>query len=544
LVALISACDTPMKMPPNPDGGPPLALEVIGQSQLGLHYNKAAMLEVSYHVDDPTQQPVVGQPVHFSIFGDPAGSTLSADRAVTDDSGVAQVTLTAGAAEATFKVTVSALNAPDTEFQVSVSKLDFVGLRVELAWSGSDASTLRALLYNNRSCAELAPAPAAPAALRSLSKSGTTVTLEFINLLSMNYAILGRAEDASGHLIGQGCVDLPSALVPAGSTVDVPLPLSQVLASPIGSYAISTSIDVAPASSGVATSPWHALTACPLGLAQALLDATSDALASDALKTAIAGQRAPASGSAACRPSMNGAATTLDSDLEALLTTTNAPATQLDAMVTALDGIVAKAQVASTLTVSAAGPDTLTGEHILDEIDTGLLPAGKFDPVAIGLPIVDVKDVPVSFDHGKLVIGAHGFTLRLPALWLATFESGVVGPKFPTLMPPTTRGWLGLAVGAVTHGGMSGCAGIEDLICQKTAAPSCSGNVAPACTTALDHLSGQLEAGFRTINGIDFTLSGQCTASDTDNDLLIDRLDSGTWTSPVAATATFGGGRL
>jgi hypothetical protein len=531
-----------MKQPPNPDGGPPLALEVIGQSQLGLHYSKSAVLEVSYHTDDATQQPVVGQPVHFSIFGDPAGSTLSADRATTDASGIAQVTLTAGAAEATFKVTVSATNAPDTEFQVSVSKLDFVGMRVELAWSG-DSTTLRALLYNAHTCAELPPSPGAPTALRSLSKTGSTATLEFINLLSMNYAILGRAEDASGHLLGQGCVDVPSALVPAGSTVDLPLPLALVLASPIGSYSLSTSIDVAPASSGVATSPWHALTACPLGLAQAILDATVDELASDPLKTAIANQRAPATGTNACRPSMIGAATTLDADLEALLTTTNAPATQLDSMVTALDGIVAKAVVASTLTVSAAGPSTLTGEHVLGEIDTGLLPAGKFDAAALGLPIIDVKDVPVSFDQGKLVIGAHGFTLRLPALWLTTFEDGVLGAKFPALMPPTTRGWLGLAVAAVTHGGMNGCAGIEDLVCTKTAAANCSGNILPACLTALDHVSGQLEAGFRTLSGIDFTLSGQCNASDTDNDLLIDRLDSGSWTSPVAQTATFGGGR-
>src|SRR5205823_6658497 len=157
-----------------------------------------------------------------------------------------------------------------------VSKLDFVGLRVKLQWDA--AVTLRALLYNTMSCSELQPAPGAPAPLRSLEKPGPAATLEFINLLSMTYSLLGRAEDASGHLLAQGCIDVPAALIPAGSSVDVPLPLTVVLPSAVGTYQLDSKLTVAAAAAGAATQPWHALAGCPYGLAQALLDATTELL--------------------------------------------------------------------------------------------------------------------------------------------------------------------------------------------------------------------------------------------------------------------------
>jgi hypothetical protein len=133
--------------------------------------------------------------------------------------------------------------------------------------------------------------------------------------------------------------------------------------------------------------------------------------------------------------------------------------------------------------------------------------------------------------------------LRLPSLWRASFERDVLGLRFPALLPPTTRGWLGLSVGAVMHGGMNGCPAVESLVCQKTAAPSCSGNVAPGCLAALDVLTTALEAGFRAEIGLDFTLSGECTAADSDGNLILDSFTAGNWLSPIALSATFGGDR-
>src|SRR6476646_7239051 len=96
-----------------PDGGPPLALDVLDSSQIGLHYGKSTELRVRYHTDDAAATAVTGAAVRFSIFGDPAGSTLSRDTVTTDVNGVATVTLTAGQAEThpQFTVVATAVNA-------------------------------------------------------------------------------------------------------------------------------------------------------------------------------------------------------------------------------------------------------------------------------------------------------------------------------------------------------------------------------------------------------------------------------------------------
>jgi hypothetical protein len=542
---LSSACEPPSKTPPPYDGGPPLTLEVLDPpgSQIGLHYSRSVALRASYHTDDDARTPVAGT-VRFSIFGDPAGSTLSADRVNTDGNGVAQVTLTAGAAEATFRVTASAANAPDAEFQVSVSKLEFVGLSVQLAWDASAPTTLRALLYINQPCAQLPPAPTSPTPLRSAAKPGPSATIPFINLLSMNYSLVGRAEDATGRLVAQGCADVPSALVPAGTSVSLPLPLSAVAVDPTGSYTLTSSLTISAAAAATATQAWHGLGDCPMGLAQALLDTTAASL-TPALQVAIADVRGAPSGTSACRPGMVASSSTLDNDLESLLAASGMPGAELTGMIADLDALVGSAQLSSQLVVSDAGPDLFSGEHTLQSLVVGPAagPRATTNLVESGLPIIDAKDVAVSYDQGKLAIGAHGFTLELPLLWQDAFESQAIGPRFPALMPPSTRGWLGLAVGALSHGGMSGCAGVEDLICGRTAAANCIGAISPACLVALDHLTGQLEAGFRTTPGIDFTLSGQCSADDTDGDLSVDQLSGGVWSTPVATSATFDGAK-
>ena len=120
-----------------------------------------------YHDDDAAAAPVPGAVVRFSIFGDPAGSTLSRDQVMTDVNGIATVTLTAGQAEKSFRVAATAPNAPEADFDVSVSKFDFVELDAGLTWA--TPVTLRALLYDDKSCAQLpAVADAAAAGARAV----------------------------------------------------------------------------------------------------------------------------------------------------------------------------------------------------------------------------------------------------------------------------------------------------------------------------------------------------------------------------------------
>ena len=94
-------------------------LEPLGELSMGLHYRELLPLGVRYR--DLSGRPVVGGEVRFRIFGDPVGSTISRDSAVTDGTGEARVQVEAGNEEAAFRVVASAADASDLEFAVAVS---------------------------------------------------------------------------------------------------------------------------------------------------------------------------------------------------------------------------------------------------------------------------------------------------------------------------------------------------------------------------------------------------------------------------------------
>src|SRR6185295_1153039 len=105
----------------------------------------------------------------------------------------AAVLLTAGAAEAAFRVMVSAPNAPDARFDVSVSRLELVQVDVQLDATAAvpGATTLQALLYDDRTCAALPAAPSEPAAFRDDQRAGAMGAVRFSRLLPRAYAVVG-----------------------------------------------------------------------------------------------------------------------------------------------------------------------------------------------------------------------------------------------------------------------------------------------------------------------------------------------------------------
>jgi hypothetical protein len=531
-----AGCESHTSVSP-PDGGPPLALDVLDPpgSQIGLRYGASVDLRVRYRLDDASRAPLGGQTVRFSIFGDPQGSTLSSDRATTGDDGVATITLAAGAAEASFSVRASAPRTPDAEFSISVSRLEFVALEVELAYP--DAAVLRAALYDDRPCAALAPSPTPPAAFRSLSRPGPSASLPFVNLLSLRYALVGRAEDAMGHLVAAGCADLDPGLLPPGSSATLPLPLARVLPSPLGAYQLTTTLT---RSARAVTGAWHALADCPEAPAEVLLDAIEAAAPS--VRGAFEARRAPPDANG-CRGALPGGAASLDQQLHALLTPAGAPATQLGAIVADLDAIVGGARLGSTLTVAAGPASVLTGEHVLGAL-TLAATGGKsatYDLAASGVPIIDARDVPLTFDSEMLSIGAHGFTLRLPLFWRRAFNELAIAPRFPTLASPTTRALVAGLVAVAALDGYTGCAAIADQACAPDR--TCGATVAAACPAALDAVAAGLDAVFAEPSGLDFTLHGGGRAVDSTGNLTVDMLQAGTWTTSLPGTASFTGTR-
>src|SRR6185503_10457463 len=178
----------------------------------------------------------------------------------------------------------------------------------------------------------LVPKPVPDPAFRAFSvepgPGGTTGTIAFLSLLSRDYAVMGRAEDASGHLLAFGCADVGAGLLPPGASATLPLPLEVVQASPLGSFELASQLPLAPAVVAPSTAPLEALTACPASPGQNLLDRIEPQL-SAALVTAIELHRG-AVDAMGCRPTqLAGGAPSLDAQLEALLTIAGSPGAEL-----------------------------------------------------------------------------------------------------------------------------------------------------------------------------------------------------------------------
>jgi hypothetical protein len=537
-------CGSPPVAPP--DGGAPLALDIVAPlpAQIPLHYGMSTALQLRYHTDDTAAQAVRGAPVHFSIFGDPAGSTLSADVATTDVNGLAQVTLTAGQAEAAFRIAATAVNAPEADFDVGVSKLGFVEIDASLAWSNAlPAGSLRALLYDTLGCASLPPSPTVPAPfVRAQAKSDAqTASFQFLALLSRDYAVVGRAEDANGKLIGYGCVDLPAALAPPGSISMVPVPLAPTLASPLGGYALTTMLQPATALTQPVLTPWQQFGDCAYGAAQMLLDAidATEKQAAPSIATAIEAHRdAPLA--TGCRPVST---TSLDEQLQGLLMAPPmAPTNALPYIADDLEQIVANLTVKSQLTIAAASPSTFSAEHVLQTATIMDGPKAKtYELAPFGLPIIDVKNIPVTYDGATLGIGKHGFTIGFAPLWGQALSDMSITSRLPSLGTPAVHALVAACVAVATRpGNKTGCAAVEDLLCSAIGSPpGCS--LQAACSSGIDTVAAGLNAGFAPLRAIDLAWSGTAMPMDTTGMLLVDTLGSGAWTSTALTAGSFTG---
>jgi hypothetical protein len=227
-------------------------------------------------------------------------------------------------------------------------------------------------------------------------------------------------------------------------------------------------------------------------------------------------------------------ATSLDSQLQALLTAPpTAPANALPAIADDLEAIVATVSLKSTLTVTAASATTYTAEHALAsaEFAVSTTLSQTYDLVAFGEPVIDDKNVPFSDDGSLVTVGAHGFTLGWPQLWLQAFTDLSLTVRVMGLGSPVIPSLVSAIVAPASHGGKTGCAGVDDLVCSVTTGSGSCALTTP-CASALGPMAASLSAGFAPSSGIDLTLAGTATPVDNDGDLVVDDLKGGVWIGP------------
>ncbi len=477
-VGLAEGCGTPM---PEPAAPPQAQLVLLSpQSPLGLSYGEQTTLQFRYLL---LGEPQAGVTLKLRLDSTTGGGTLSTPTAVTNDLGEATVRLTAGTTESAFHITVSAPQTTDLLVDVAVSRFAFGTLRVLLDASPVSlaAVQLRAGLYPNASCSELSATPVLSGALRSQRQNGPRGELLFGTLLIQPYAVVGRGEDASGKLLGFGCVEVPERLLRADLNIPVEIPLLPVSPSPVGTYRVDLSL----APKWAVGQPWLALT-CSRGLGLVLVDELLTALGPSDLAMRLLAAR----GGLDARGCRMDSASGSDPDriVDGLLQATTTGPTLTD-VATEFAPALQKQTAKSLLTIRGSASLGFVGEHLLSSIELKTQAMTQTYMLATA-PRPSASELTVTQRGPQLSVQGHDLTIRLPRLWQRALSDLVLAPKGVTMTPGQL---FQSAVAASRYGTQSGCQALEAALCDQYASP-CKGLLLPACQTAMMSAAAQLQS--------------------------------------------------
>lgn len=514
---------------------PTLAL-LSPPAPLGLHYTERSTLSIRYRKGS---RPVPGATISVHIDRDDSGATLSADRLITNDRGDASVLLTAGAAETSFRVVFEVSGITSLLVYVAVSRFDFGNIDVLAdATAFESTAVVRVGLVQDTSCTAL-PATAQPLpATRTNQASERRAPLPFPVLLVKPYGVYARAEDNQGHLVAYGCIEIPDALLRTGLRPLVPVPLSAIMPSPLGSFELDLDLNT----QNAAPDPFAGL-ACASGQGQILLDGIDEALAISEIElgSRIRSQRSVADG-AGCRSGPG----YLDGRLHTLLAATSS-GLQLAAAAGDIATLRRNVTLGTTLSVFTGAGALYQANHLL-RFARFTLPAANMQYSLATLPVNEARDLMLAQTGAMLVVPPHQLMIGLPGLWQRAIDDLVLRPK--GILQPPSQLFLG-AVNSAQASAMMGCAAVESQICELIASP-CSGKVAPACMTARDAIVARLAAALSpSPPELDLSLSMMLHLDDTTGTLQAQRVGSGevsgranTAAGPTTLTGSARGPRL
>jgi|GEM_PF-6088764 hypothetical protein len=575
---LLWGCSSGDTLPDATPGERQLVLVTPSGGTLGLFPADRQSLRVAYRTLPGA--PVGGSKVSFAIYGDPVGSSLSADSAVTDPNGLASIEVRAAATTASFYIIISAAYAEDRRVDVAVSNEGFVSLRVSTVYTGdystSQVQTVQCLLYDNLSCAGLGTA-LGQEPIRSRDKLSVGETHVFQNLPSdSNYALRCTGRNISDQLYASGCLSIPNQLLPPSLELSVSVDLVDEPLTFEGRYQLKTTFGLPntlrPLAGALA--PWANLTDCNYDPAQLLLDCIVDALSDpqpdcivNGTMTAEAAAVAAERGSlqSGCRGSKNDQGS---NSLERLLQDKiedNDPTLNKRLAQTETSAVLVLTQFSLKSTLQLSQPDgngTLVATHQPNSLSftfggasqTYALTGAKGEagkPIGVFQP--SSGPVAAIFSNWQLAVGEHSFSLPFGLMAADALET------FP---------WLGLQLSSLSNvphkivdtihnGNLTGCEAIDAVVCLQ--ARLSAGCLSTACPKALGAMATYLRSGFSEMGSESgtITLSGLAHVSDPNGDRVIENIGStdepGIWLNSSlvmgdesfpASTASFTGLRL
>ncbi len=513
-IAVCAACGAGGAAPD--DGGPtptPM-LTPVGTDQIGLGFGESATIRVLY--TDAGGAAAEGGTITWTLVATPpvesdGGATLGGGRSTTGADGVAAVMVNAGAAAAQFRVRAQASGAPPAFFYVTVTDQGFVSLVVVPEKIGDrPVARVDVSLYADTDCAALDPVDPAPSAFptRTFDDYGRAATWNALAAGS-GYAVLGRAENAVGTLVGSGCLVVAPAQLLPGSEVHLALPIADRPPVLAPAYAVTSALSAGPAVAAATAGTGWDEAACPLGPAQLVLDCALDELDGGDPEDCVVDNPGPTARALAalrgppdatgCRPATVGAATSLD----ALVMDALGPdGTSLRAAAAALPATLGAVSLESTL--GATHTLVRAGFHVGDR-------SHAVELLASARPVVSAA-APATVTGGQVAIADHGFTLRF---------GDAAREAFRALLWDEPPDALADVLGA--H-------------CAAVSAASCAGDcLATACTKGVAILAGRLGSAFYRLDAaaLDFRLAGTATLVDANEDGTAEAMRDGAWAAKL-----------
>jgi hypothetical protein len=518
-------------------------LEALNTDSLGLAFGEQQIVEARYTGAGDRRLP--GEKVSFFIVADTAlgetaaGASLSDAEVLTDEDGVARVSVTGGSTRSMFRVRATAAFAPAMTYYVSVSDAGFVALEVTPERAGfrpaSDFGSVEIRLYASTCGAVLPPTaagqpPETPMPPRTATAFAETVQFPLLPA-DTGLAVLAWAPAPGGAILAAGCVDLaPAQLRPAttlrfGLAVpDVPLRFT--------TYRVTSLISLAPLFASLRGEGWRVAT-CPRGAAQVILDCAIDALdpgdpADDCVivspgpvATDLLARRG-AMDAEGCRPATVAAQPSIDALVEtALEADAQAPARALAGSAALLADLLDEVQLISRLS-----PTGQSASHVLQAVTLEL--AGVELTTILTDTARPVLAASATWDlvAGRWALGDHGFTLRLGPLAREAFAAGALVPAGISADPDDLGSALVDAAEAST---LSGCAAVSSVACTAAARPADC--LAAACSSARPMLDDLYDVPFTKLGagGVDLALRGSAIGTDEDLDVTAEALLGGAW---------------
>ncbi len=535
------------------------SLEVLAPpgDAIGLAFNESIELRVRYSGQD--DRPLRDRQVEFSIVAvggeSVGGSALSATQNETNREGIASVELVAGAEGAGFRVAVTAPQATQATFFVSVSDQGFTRLLVEPIHMGPRSSLafsqvdVRLYRPSELRCPDADPDALPDSLFPPRSVPTFLQVAEFVNVASgVGYTVVAWAtvEDSATPLTF-GCIELGESQT-RNFDVELLLTTQDRPVAMDGPAQVESTFNLAPviADGGDAQTLWSPL-ACPLGPGQLLVECVADALVDDgeldcdfqgtgALANKIRAERGTADASG-CRPASAGGSDSIDKIMQDAVEAGGSFPTgsALADVLTIRDSIAGQLVVRSELQVFATA-----AQHRLVEAEVGTAPAFVVDLSASNRPLLEQSFAASTTPMGSAAplssLSTHGFTLDYGSIAGEGFQS-------LALTPASLDGVaLGTALSASAESGMlTACEAVSDVLCTAVAEPSnCAQS---ACATAATHLDGALVQWWTRLadlGGVDFQLEGELILRDSDNDLVVDSVGrdaageiTGGWTATM-----------